>query len=101
MTKSANQMWRESKSTLSFKKWLEREKEKYANADGMDESKFIPNVKLNNKIEQTINEIRKSAGYKEATSKNTTLGLNQTVLIVAGVIIVGAIGYQIYKNYKK
>jgi hypothetical protein len=101
MIKSANQMWRESKTTLSFKEWLEREKEKYANADGLDESKFIPNAKLNSRIEETINEIRKSAGYKEVSKKNTVFGLNQTVLLVAGVIIIGAIGYQIYKNYKK
>ena len=35
--KSANQLWKESNTTLSFKDWLDREKEK---------GKFIPNKKL-------------------------------------------------------
>lgn len=101
MIKSANQMWRESKTTLSFKEWLEREKEKYANADGMDQVKIIPNVKLKNKIEETISQIKKDAGYKTEVKRNTVFGLNQTIIIIAGVIIVGAVGYQIYKKYKK
>lgn len=101
MIKSANQMWRESKTTLSFKEWLEREKEKYANADGLGESRFIPNEKLNSQIKDTINQIRRGAGYKSVSNKNTVFGLNQTILVVAGLIIVGAIGYQIYKKYKK
>lgn len=103
MNKSANQLWRESNTTLSFKEWLEREKEKYANMDGSDSgfNNFIPNIPLQSKINETIDEIRKDTGYRTEAKKNTVLGLNQTVVILAGVIIVGAIGYKIYKNYKK
>lgn len=35
--KSANQIWRESGSTLSFKSWLQREK---------DKGRFLPNKQL-------------------------------------------------------
>lgn len=103
MMKSANQLWRDSNTTLSFKEWLQREKEKYANMDGSNQSfnNFIPNVQLQSRINETLEQIRTDTGYKKEAKKNTVLGLNQTVLIIAGVIIVGAIGYKIYKNYKK
>jgi hypothetical protein len=103
MRKSANQLWRESHSTLSFKEWLQREKDKYATMEGTDSnySNFIPNIPLQAKINETIDEIRKDTGFKTEASKNKVLGLNQTVVIIAGVIIAGAIGYKIYKNYKK
>ena len=32
--KSANQLWRESGTTLSFKDWLNREKKKFVNFNG-------------------------------------------------------------------
>jgi hypothetical protein len=102
MTKTANQLWRESNTTLSFKQWLQREKEKYANMDGSSQSSnFIPNINLQSRINETLEQIRTDTGFKKQTKKNTILGLNQTVIIIAGVIIVGAIGYKIYKNYKK
>jgi len=101
MLKSANQLWRESKTTLSFKQWLEREKEKYANMDGNSEFGFIPNVPLQGKINETLDEIRRDTGFKTQVSKNKVFGINKTVLIIAGVLVVGAIGYKIYKKYKK
>lgn len=103
MRKSANQLWRESQTTLSFKEWLQREKEKYSTMEGSDSgfNNFIPNIPLQAKINETIDEIRKDTGYRTEPKKNTVLGLNQTVVVIAGIIIVGAIGYRIYKNYKK
>ena len=40
--KTANQQWKESRTTLNFKDWLTREKEKYSNF-GEDDSKMIFN----------------------------------------------------------
>jgi hypothetical protein len=100
MIKSANQLWRESHSTLSFKEWLNREKEKYANFNGEGGS-FIPNFKLQNKITETLDEIKRDTGFKTDTSKNKVFGLDKRVFIVAGVLIVGAIGFRIYLKYKK
>lgn len=101
MRKSANQLWRESQTTLSFKEWLNREKEKFANFNGNDGGSFIPNVPLQNKISETLNDIKRDVGYKTSTDKNKVFGLDKSVLIVAGVIIVGAIGFRIYQKYKK
>jgi len=36
-----------------------------------------------------------------ANQDKTTFGINNYVIIGAGVVIVGAIGWQIYKSYKK
>jgi hypothetical protein len=99
--KSANQLWRESKTTLSFKEWLNREKEKYANFEGSENLSFIPNVPLQNKINETIEDIKRDTGFRTQTSKGKVLGLDKRILIVAGVIIVGAIGFRIYQKYKK
>jgi hypothetical protein len=94
--KSANQLWRESGTTLSFKDWIEREKEK-----GM----LIPN-KL---VSDSISLIKTNLGIKDATvenfelqdtNSNTILGLNKWVLISSVLIIAGAIGYNIYKKRK-
>ena len=98
MTKSANQLWRESGTTLSFKEGISREKEKYANADG--ERMLIPNIPLQDTVQRAIDEVKKDAGFKTESSNKTVLGINKTVLIVAGVLIAGAIAYKIYQNQK-
>jgi hypothetical protein len=101
MMKSANKMWRESGTTLNFKDWLIREKEKYANFNGNNVEGQIPNVPLRNKINEVLDDIKRDTGYKTETKNKTVLGLNQNVVIIAGVIIAGAIAYRIYKNIKK
>lgn len=99
--KSANQLWKESKTTLSFKDWLNREKEKFMNYDGVGkEPDVIINKPLNDSIQEALHEARQSAGYKTEVSKKSVFGLNKTVLIVAGVLIVAAIGYRLYKAKK-
>lgn len=99
--KSANQLWKESKTTLSFKDWLNREKEKFMNYDGIGkEPDVIINKPLNDSIQEALTEARKSVGYKTEVSKKSVLGLNKTVLIVAGVVIIAAIGYRLYKSKK-
>jgi hypothetical protein len=92
--KSANQLWKESGTTLSFKNWIEREKQK-----GM----LIPNKLVND----SLASIRASVGIRDydnqnlqlaETKSNTVLGLNKWVLISSALIIAGAIGYNIYKK---
>lgn len=92
--KSANQLWKESGTTLSFKNWIEREKQK-----GM----LIPNKLIND----SIASIKASVGIIDndnqslplaKTNSNTVLGLNKWVLISSVLVIAGAIGYNIYKK---
>lgn len=86
--KSANKLWKESGTTLSFKEWIEREKKKFnsnevsANALlGVDGSLSISN---NN----------------NAPLPKTVFGINKTVLIISGILIVSAIGFYMYKKTK-
>lgn len=98
MKMSANQVWKESKTTLSFKDWLTREKEKFYNLGGEEDS-IIPNKPLSDSISRSISEIRNKSGLlKTDVSKNKTLGISNIVIISAGLIIVGAIAYKFYKN---
>lgn len=94
--KSANQLWKESGTTLSFKDWIQREKEK-----GM----LIPNKLVNDSIAL----IKSSVGIKDSDTSNvslqqsnskTVLGLNKWAIISSILIIGGAIGYTIYKKRK-
>jgi hypothetical protein len=94
--KSANQLWKESRTTLSFKNWLNREKKKFVNFNG--NSTIIANQPLNESIKSTIGDIRKSVGYKEDTRRNTTFGIPNWVLI--GVVLVG-VGFGTYQILKK
>ena len=111
MEKSANQLWKESNTSLSFKEWIEREKSKGV---------FIPNKKFKafdgvnlesslntDAIKDTLN-ISKERFEKELgidkkpvkTPKNKVFGLNKGVLIVSGLLIVGALGYSFYQKRK-
>jgi len=87
---SANAMYKESGSTLSFKDWLEREKNK---------GKFIPNIQAQMEFENadgsgnTAQENLKGAGNLELGS---IVGKN---LLIALAIVGG--GVLIYRYYKK
>ena len=114
--KSANQLWKESNTTLTFKNWLEREKEK---------GQFIPNKKFKgidgvntteiDKVLEEANEkavdtlgldsdkFEKQIGINNNISisrnQNKFIGLNKWLLIGSLVLIGGAVVYKIY--YKK
>ena len=92
-------MWRESGTTLSFKDWLNRKKEQFSSYDG-SEAPVIPNVPLTDSINKAIKDMRQVGGYKTEISKNKTFGIPNAVIIVAGVIIIGAIVYTQYKKQK-
>lgn len=111
MEKSANQLWKESNTSLSFKEWIEREKSK-----GI----FIPNKKFiafngvdlesplnTNVIKDTLNigkeRFEKELGINKkpvVRAKNKVFGLNKGLLIASGLIVVSAIGYKLYQNRK-
>jgi hypothetical protein len=86
---SANAMYKQSGSTLSFKDWLEREKNK---------GKFIPKIQAQMEFEnadgsQNAQENIKGAGQLEIGSiigKNLLI----TLAIAGGVFLV----YRYYKN---
>ena len=93
--KSANQLYRESGSSLPFKTWLEREKEKgtFMYANGLQS-------KINEAIAENIGDATKSEEPERELPTNTILGLNKYVVIGLGLVVVAAIGYGIYKRRK-
>jgi hypothetical protein len=99
MGKSANTLWKESGTTLPFKTWLQREIDKYSNADGNDKNIF-DNTQLNANIQSTLSKIQGAEGFKPEISNKTIFGINKNAILVGGLIIVGAIAYKIYKNVK-
>ena len=116
LKKSANQLWKESNTSLTFKNWLEREKEK---------GQFIPNKKFkgidgvntteidkvleeaNEKAVDTLgldsdkfeNQIGINNNIGISRDNNKFIGLNKWLLIGSLVLIGGAVVYKIY--YKK
>ena len=112
--KSANQIWKECGTTLSFKDWIQREK---------DKGRFLPNRLLqgssisvddnlniggeavstgNNVVDELINNVLEGRTEKSTSTKKSDdiLGLNKWVLILSATIIVGAVAYKIYQNKK-
>lgn len=98
--KSANQLWKESNTTLSFKDWIEREKEK---------GKIIPNKKFQgvdgietNALDTTKFEEVLGINKKETPTldKNKVFGLNKWLLLSSLVVIGGALAYRIYNKNK-
>lgn len=100
MEKTANQLWRESGTTLPFKEWINREKSKFVSFNGAAEPPMMVNKPLNDSVQQALSEARKSAGYKDSLSGKTVFGINKTVLIVGGVLVVALVAYSIAKSKK-
>lgn len=101
--KSANQRWKESNTTLSFKDWISREKEKYASATGSEVNNFIANKYLNDNIQETLKKVEyanATGELKTELENKTILGLNKNIILFSGLIIIGAIAYKIYKSNK-
>lgn len=96
--KSANQLWKESRTTLSFKDWLNREKTKFMNFNGS--STIISNRPLNQTIEGTIGDIRSRVGYKQGSEGKTTFGVSNWILVTILLVGVGFATYKIVKNRK-
>ena len=92
MEKSANKKWKESGTTLSFKEWIERENKK-SESDGFFgfDSLITP--------KKSVDGL--DAEQAPVSSANTTLGIDNTVIVVSAILIVGAIGFAVYKKLKK
>jgi len=115
-TKSANQLWKESNSTLSFKDWLEREKNKgifipnrkFLIVNGIDttqvdrvleeaNTKAVNSILDTTKFEDALGMTKKNVVNKD---RNKFIGLNKWLLISSLVVIGGAIAYKIYNKKK-
>jgi hypothetical protein len=106
--KSPNRLWRESGTSLSFADWIQREKDKgaflankkfdnFSNVNGfIDNDTWIEQLKSQARINLGIDKVVSDKKKKD----NTFVGLNKNILILSGIIIIGAIGYKIYQNRK-
>jgi len=105
MEKSANKLWRESGTTLSFKEWIDRKNK----MEQSSEESFIPYKNADGNSFSSIDEVlkgsedslKKQSGYKGTVDKSKVLGLDKGVLIFSTLIIVGSIGFYIYNKRKK
>lgn len=116
-TKSANQLWKESNTTLSFKDWLEREKDKgifipnrkFLNVSGIDTTKVDKvleeaNIKTLDTLDLTATKFEDALGIRKKSNpnrdKNKFIGLNKWLLISSVVLIGGAVVYKVYNKNK-
>lgn len=92
---SANQQYRLSGSTLPFKEWLNREKEKgeVIPKSGVTDVIYGSEVMENNITGGVTEEVKKDEG-----SSNTILGLSKPILMLSALVIVGAVAYKYYKR---
>jgi hypothetical protein len=85
-------MYKNSGSTLTFTEWLNREKQKGV---------VIPQQGVTDKIDD---ELQKQLDGEEVnfikSGEKTVLGLNKTVLVFSVLIVLGAVGYTIYRKRK-
>ena len=102
--KSANKRWKESGTTLSFKEWIDRENKK-------DEpsGNFLPFE--SNLIEQSLNQGKETSvrdtirsqvnyGYKPTATGKSVFGINNTIIIFSGILIVGSLGFYFFNKLK-
>jgi hypothetical protein len=120
-TKSANQRWKESGTTLPFKEWIDRDNKKRQSEE--EANSFIPAqldtsasanfagagaVKIDapvidsvqNTLNESIQDIQEQAGFKQQPSDNTIFGLDKRILVFSSVLILGSLGYYLYKKRK-
>ena len=96
MEKSANKLWKESGTTLSFKEWISRENQKKEEP----KTNFIPFIGedvLNRTLSGTPTSVTPSG--VEGNTK-TVLGLNKGVLIFSSLIIVVSLSFYFYRKLK-
>jgi len=90
---SANKIWKQSSTNLSFKDWLNREKLK---------GNYIPNQTINEILtEQLRSDLLKDSSKKELEQKKiskTIYGIDQRVIIFSGILIAGAITYSYFRK---
>jgi len=101
--KSANKLWKESKTTLSFKEWIDREnKKKGENQQGnfLPFNAGIPSDVIRDTLDESKRQIMETSGYKPEATNRTVFGLDKRVLILSGLLIVGSVGAYFYQRLK-
>jgi len=91
MEKSANKLWRESGSTLSFKEWIDRENQK--------KESVVANFIGEDLVDKTLNSTTTTQNSGELNTKSV-LGLNKGVVILSSLLIVGSLSYYFYMRLK-
>lgn len=97
--KSANQIWKESGSTLSFKNWLQREK---------DKGRFLPNKQLmefnsadeDSELSDNQKIIQETLKKNKSNEVPNKVGLDKVVIIGSILLVLGGIAYKIYQKRK-
>lgn len=120
-TKSANQRWKESGTTLPFKEWIDRDNKKRQSEE--EAGSFIPaplgtnanfagveaaSIKIDapvidtvqNTLNESIQDIQQQAGLKQEQTGKTVFGLDTKILVFSSVLILGSLGYYLYKKRK-
>ena len=92
---SANQQYKLSGSTLPFKDWLNREKEKGEVIPKSGVSDVVRDALLNSNLIKEF-DVEPAPNVEK---KSTVLGLSKPILILSALVIVGAVAYKYY--YKK
>ncbi len=83
-TPTANQLFKQSNTSLSFKEWIEREKEK--------------GVLMKNALLDDVNQGLKAPEEENKGVAKLDIGIPSWVLVSGVVIIISAL---VYKRYKK
>tara|TARA_Y100000389_G_C17401326_1_gene485504 strand:+ start:324 stop:635 length:312 start_codon:yes stop_codon:yes gene_type:complete len=94
---SANQQYKLSGSTLPFKDWLNREKEKGEVIPKSGVSDVLEDALLNSNLTDEVDIY--DVELKKEDKKSTVLGLSKPILMLSVLVIVGAVAYKYY--YKK
>lgn len=101
--KSANKLWKESNTTLSFKEWIEREnKKKEENQKGnfLPFNSGVPSDVIKDTLQSSRDAMMRTAGYKPEATNQTVLGLDKRILIFSGLVILGSVGIFFYQKLK-
>lgn len=86
MEKSANQLWRDSNSSLSFKDWIQREKDK--------------GIQIKNKLLEDVVSSVKETNKKDTGIKRFEVGIPKWVIYTGVSALTFAIVYKLYKSKK-
>ena len=99
MEKSANKRWKESGSTLTFKEWIDRENKKEESGKNFASfSATNPQDYIKDTLKNAETQLSNPQTQEDTSS---VLGLNKSVLVFSGMIIVGAIGIYYFTKLKK
>jgi hypothetical protein len=91
---SANQQYKLSGSTLPFKEWINREKDKGEVIPKSGVSDVVRDALENSNLLDQLDE-----EPNKEDKKKTVLGLSKPILLLSALVIVGAVAYKYY--YKK